>query len=104
MRAAGWDVWTLPEATESYESLPANLVDFAVRERRWCQGNLQHLRVLTEVALRPVGRFHILYGIFCYLAGPFAAAFLLLATGDLLAGGRFMPALLGGGPAAWAAS
>ena len=101
MRAAGWDVWILPETTESFESLPANMVDFTVRERRWCQGNLQHLRVLAEVGLRPVGRFHILYGIFCYLAGPFAAAFLCLATADLLAGPGFMSTLLSGG--SWAA-
>ena len=101
MRAAGWEVWTLPDATESFEALPANIADFAVRERRWCQGNLQHLRVLSHIGLRPVGQFHILYGIFCYLAGPLAAAFLLLATADLLSGPGFMSALIGGGWAAW---
>ena len=94
MRAAGWDVWTLPEATESFESLPPNMVDFAVRERRWCQGNLQHLRLIGRPGLRPVGRFHLAYGVFSYLSGPAASAFLALATADLIAGPGAMSALL----------
>ena len=94
MRAAGWEVWNLPEDTESFESVPANLVDYAVRERRWCQGNLQHLRMVTRTGLRAVGRFHLGYGILTYLAGPLAALFLALGTLDLLLGGGTMPALM----------
>lgn len=100
MRAAGWDVWVLPQVVESYEGLPANLVDFAARERRWCQGNLQHLNVLARARLRPLGRFHLAYGVMHYLAGPAAAAFLGLATLDAALGGHFASALfLGTGPA-----
>lgn len=100
MRAAGWDVWVLPEVMESYEGVPANLVDFVARERRWCQGNLQHLNVLARARLRPLGRFHLAYGIMHYLAGPVAAAFLGLATLDAVSGGEFARALfLGAGPA-----
>lgn len=83
MRAAGYDVWMLPEPLESFESLPANLVDYAGRERRWCQGNLQHTRLLGRKGLRPVGRFHLAYGVMHYLAAPVAASFLALATADL---------------------
>ena len=40
MRRGGWEVLLmLPSLGESYEALPANMVDFAQRERRWCQGN-----------------------------------------------------------------
>jgi membrane glycosyltransferase len=103
MRGAGWDVWVLPETLESFEALPANMVDFASRERRWCQGNLQHKGVLADSRLRPVGRFHLAYGIFHYLAGPIAFAFLALATLDAALGGRFADELLlGDGRAQWA--
>jgi len=101
MRAAGWQVWVLPETTESFEAVPANLVDFAGRERRWCQGNLQHCGVLPDRRLRSVGRFHLAYGIMHYISGPIAAAFLALATLDSLLGGGFIEHLLGGGAASW---
>ncbi len=98
MRAAGWDVWVLPQVMESYEALPANLIDFASRERRWCQGNLQHARLLDRPGLRPVGRFHLGYGVLHYVSGPLAVLFLALATLDAAMGGGFVPAvLLGGG-------
>lgn len=100
MRAAGWDVWVLPQVMESYEGLPANLVDFASRERRWCQGNLQHARLLDRPGLRPVGRFHLGYGVLHYISGPIAVLFLALATLDSMAGGGFVPAVLLGDGAA----
>jgi membrane glycosyltransferase len=103
MRAAGWDVWVLPQVMESYEALPANLVDFASRERRWCQGNLQHSGLLRHPGLRPVGRFHLGYGVLHYVSGPLAVLFLALATLDAALGGGFVPAVLLGGGAAHAA-
>ena len=99
MRRAGWDVWVLPQVMESYEALPANLVDFASRERRWCQGNLQHTGLLRHPGLRPVGRFHLAYGVMHYVSGPLAVVFLLVATGDAALGGGFVQALLSGGAA-----
>jgi membrane glycosyltransferase len=85
---------------ESFEGLPANMVDFASRERRWCQGNLQHTGLLRHPRLNAVGRYHLAYGVMHYLSGPLAVAFLLLATLDSATGGGFVSAvLLGGGPA-----
>ena len=95
MRRAGWQVWMLPSLGESYEALPANLVDFAQRERRWCQGNLQHLGVLPMRGLRPVGRYHLGLGVLNYLSGPLLVGFAGLATLDALAGGQFAERLLG---------
>ena len=100
MRGAGWDVWVLPETLESFEAVPANMVDFASRERRWCQGNLQHLGVLPDRRLRPVGRFHLAYGVLHYLAAPVVRA--VPRAGDAGCGdGRPVrePAVLGGGRA-----
>ena len=100
MRRAGWDVWVLPQVMESFEALPANLVDYASRERRWCQGNLQHTGLLRHPGLRPVGRFHLAYGVLHYISAPLAVLFLLLATLDAAIGGGFVQAvLLGSGPA-----
>ena len=100
MRGAGWDVWVLPQVMESYEALPANMVDYASRERRWCQGNLQHSGLLRHPGLRPVGRFHLGYGVLHYVSGPLAVVFLLLAALDAALGGSFVPAVLLGTGAA----
>ncbi len=95
MRRGGWDVWMRPDISESLEALPANMVDYAQRERRWCQGNLQHLGVLPARGLRLVGRYHLMLGVINYLAGPLLVAFAGLATLDGLLGGRFAADLLG---------
>ena len=95
MRRSGWEVWMLPSLGESYEALPANMVDFAQRERRWCQGNLQHLGVLPMRGLRAVGRYHLALGVLNYASGPLFAAFTALALVDSLAGGQFIERLLG---------
>jgi len=100
MRGAGYDVWVLPEVLESYEAVPANMIDFAARERRWCQGNLQHKGVLGLPGFRPVGRFHLAYGIAHYLAAPAALLFLALATLDAVLGGGVAHALITHGSAA----
>ena len=94
MQRAGWGVWMAPGLADSYEALPANMVDYAVRERRWCQGNLQHLGVIGAPGLRPVGRYHLLLGIACYLSGPLTVAFMALATLDSVLGGQAAEALV----------
>ena len=89
MRRGGWEVWMLPSLPASYEALPANMVDFAQRERRWCQGNLQHLGVLPMRGLRAVGRYHLGLGVLNYLSGPLMVGFTALALLDGLCGGSF---------------
>ncbi|MFO8151914.1 glucans biosynthesis glucosyltransferase MdoH [Thioalkalivibrio sp.] len=71
LRRGGWDVWLLPDLSGSYEELPGNLVDYARRDRRWSQGNLQHLRLLSTAGLHPVSRLHLLFGALAYLASLF---------------------------------
>lgn len=46
MRRAGWGVWLAYGLEESYEELPPNLIEDLRRDNRWCQGNLQHLRLV----------------------------------------------------------
>ena len=57
MRRGGWAVHMVPGVRGSYEEVPPTLTDLAVRDRRWCQGNLQHLRGAADAraALRSAG-------------------------------------------------
>ena len=43
IRRGGWGVHLAPFMEGSYEEAPPTLPDFAARDRRWAQGNLQHL-------------------------------------------------------------
>jgi membrane glycosyltransferase len=78
IRRAGWGVRMLPEASESYEDTPETLTGYLRRDRRWCQGNMQHLRLLTVPGLHIVSRFHLLQGAMAYLASVWWLALLAL--------------------------
>ncbi len=71
IRRAGYTVYMLPELTGSYEESPPSLIDLSVRDRRWCQGNLQHVRVIGAKGLTWPTRQHFATGIMGYLASPF---------------------------------
>lgn len=71
IRRAGWAVELDPDLAGSAEDAPQTFADFFRRDRRWCQGNLQHLRLLAEPGLHPISRLHLASGIFSYLAAPF---------------------------------
>jgi len=70
IRRAGWAVYMLPQLPGSYEESPPSLIDVAVRDRRWAQGNLQHARVISAAGLHPATRQHFATGIAGYLASP----------------------------------
>lgn len=71
MRRAGWRVYMLPGLSGSYEESPPSLIDLSTRDRRWCQGNLQHSRVIGARGLKLPTRQHFATGIAAYLASPF---------------------------------
>jgi len=77
MLRENWEVWLAYDLEGSYEEAPQALIENAQRERRWCQGNLQHGLVLFAKGLRGVSRMHLILGIFGYLSGPLWLAFLL---------------------------
>jgi len=72
-----WQVWFAHDLEGSYEETPQDLIENARRDRRWCQGNLQHALVLFAKGLRGVSRIHLALGILGYLTGPLWLAFLL---------------------------
>jgi membrane glycosyltransferase len=78
MRRAGYAVTMLPTLGGSFEESPPSLIDLAVRDRRWCQGNLQHIRVLAGKGFALASRHHFLAGIMAYLASPLWMAQLLV--------------------------
>jgi membrane glycosyltransferase len=70
MRRAGYTVYMLPNVGGSYEESPPSLIDLSSRDRRWCQGNLQHVRIVPARGLHWASRQHFMTGIFGYLASP----------------------------------
>ncbi|GHA22194.1 glucans biosynthesis glucosyltransferase H [Devosia pacifica] len=73
----GWQVHVDPRLGGSFEEGPDNLIEYAKRDRRWCQGNLQHRRILGAPRLLWWSRFTLLQGIMAYLASPLWLALLL---------------------------
>lgn len=78
MRRAGWRVRMLTELEGSWEESPPTLLDAAVRDRRWAQGNVQHLAVLPTAGLRWPSRMHMLMGIMNYASSPLWLASVLV--------------------------
>jgi membrane glycosyltransferase len=82
LRRAGWEVWFVPELTGSYEELPPSVLDYAERDRRWCQGNLQHARLLGAKGLRPMSRLHLLFGVMSYVASPLWLLLIVMSVAE----------------------
>ena len=99
LRRAGWGARVLPEAAESFEATPETLPGYLRRDRRWCQGNMQHLRLLAMPGLHPVSRFHLLQGAMAYMSSVWWMTLLLLwafagpqgAMQDFFPGNPLMP-------------
>ena len=78
MRRGGYAVHLAPMLSGSYEETPPSLTDHAARDRRWCQGNLQHLGVLPARGLHWMSRLHLLTGIGAYITAPLWLVFLIV--------------------------
>ena len=64
----GWTVRLDDDLQGSYEEGPENIIDHAKRDRRWCQGNLQHAKLVNAPGLKLWSRFVFVQGIFAYIA------------------------------------
>ncbi|MEM9813926.1 MAG: glucans biosynthesis glucosyltransferase MdoH, partial [Pseudomonadota bacterium] len=80
MRRAGFEVRVVAEEDESFEENPPSVVDFIRRELRWCNGNMQYLRLLGLPGLKPVSRIQLLLAIQMYLAAPAWILFVLMGA------------------------
>ncbi|HUZ74229.1 MAG TPA: glucans biosynthesis glucosyltransferase MdoH [Stellaceae bacterium] len=70
LRRAGWELWLAPDLEGSYEEPPPTLLDHLKRDRRWCQGNLQHMRLILARGFRLPSRLHLANGVMTYLSSP----------------------------------
>ncbi|WP_299841286.1 glucans biosynthesis glucosyltransferase MdoH [uncultured Paracoccus sp.] len=95
MRRAGWKVRLDHDLRQSFEGSPPTLQDNAVRERRWAQGNLQHLKVIGARGLSMISRAHFLIGIMGFLMSPIWLGMILvglaLSANVLLSQPQYFP-------------
>lgn len=78
LRRAGWHVAICPDSRGSFEDTPLTIAAHLRRDRRWAQGNLQHLRLIGSPGLHPASRLHLASGILSYLAAPIWLLLVLL--------------------------
>jgi membrane glycosyltransferase len=82
LRAAGLGVYLLPHLEGSYEQIPPNPLEFLQRDKRWSQGNLQHLKLLFRPRLTISSRAFFVMGALAYISSPLWLALLILSTVD----------------------
>lgn len=80
MRRAGFEVRVLPVECGSFEENPPTLIDFVRRELRWCQGNMQYVKLLALPDLEPMSRFQLVWAISMFIGAPASTAVIALAA------------------------
>ena len=84
MRKAGYEVWLAYDLGGSYEEVPPTLLEELKRDRRWCQGNMQHMRLLFAKGLFPAHRALFLHGAMSYVSALLWFLFLSLSTAEAI--------------------
>ena len=88
---AGWGVHMAPSIEGSFESMPPGLTDLIVRDRRWSQGNLQHLALIGRRGVPGMGRVHLAMGALAYLVSAIWAGVLAVGLVLALQGQQMLP-------------
>lgn len=91
LQRAGWGVHMMPTMPGSYEGQPPNIIDVVTRDRRWAQGNLQHLAIVSQAGLTPMGRVHLGLGAASYLISAVWATSLVVGVVLALQGQQIIP-------------
>lgn len=100
LRRAGWNVEIRADIEGSYEQGPPTIIDTVTRDRRWCQGNMQHMAVLLKTrGLTLTSRFHLITGIFSYLSSPLWLLFITVGMLLSLQNSFLEPSYFGEGAA-----
>jgi len=84
MGRAGWSLWLAYDLEGSYEEVPSTLLEEMARDRRWCQGNIQHLQLLFTEGLRGAHRALFLNGVLSYVSAGLWFTFLALSTTEAI--------------------
>lgn len=80
MRRAGYEVRVMPEEGGSWEENPPTILEFMKRNTRWCQGNLQYVKLLDTKGLYPTSRFQLIWAILMFVGIPAWTLMLPLAA------------------------
>ena len=80
MRRAGYGVWLAYDLDGSWEESPPSLIDELIRDRRWCQGNLQHSRLIFSGGIFPTHRALFINGIMSYASALLWLFFLVFSS------------------------
>jgi membrane glycosyltransferase len=78
MRRAGYEVRVMPIEGGSYEDNPPDALAFIGRDVRWCQGNMQYLKLLDLPGLKLISRFQLVWAIFMFVGIPAWAVMIAL--------------------------
>ena len=84
MGRAGWALWLAYDLPGSYEEPPSSLLEEMKRDRRWCQGNFQHLRLLAIRGFKGAHRALFLNGVLSYVSALLWFCFLVLSTTEAI--------------------
>lgn len=91
LQRAGWEVHMAPSLEGSYEGAPPALPELIARDRRWAQGNLQHLAIVGRRGLTRMARAHLAMGACAYLVSAIWAASLAVGVVLALQGTQVIP-------------
>jgi membrane glycosyltransferase len=91
MRRAGYECRVLPIEDGSFEENPPSLLEFIRRNLRWCQGNMQYVKLLGMKGVKPISKYQLFFAIWMFIGSPavmlfgaIAALRLLFAGNDLI--------------------
>lgn len=84
VRRAGWHVYLLADLEGSYEEVPGDVIGYLQRDRRWAEGNMQHLRLLGAAGLHPLNRLYFLMGGLAYISSLLWLLMLVASTADAM--------------------
>ena len=98
MRRAGYGVWLAYDLDGSYEQAPPTLIDELIRDKRWCQGNLQHSRLVFTRGFFPTHRALFINGIMSYGSALLWFFFLVASSLQAMAELFIVPTYFPSGP------
>jgi membrane glycosyltransferase len=81
---AGWELWLAYDLEGSFEEPPSTLLEEMKRDRRWCQGNLQHSRLVFSEGLFPAHRALFVNGVMSYVSALLWFSFLALSSAEAI--------------------
>ncbi|MEM9330308.1 MAG: glucans biosynthesis glucosyltransferase MdoH [Pseudomonadota bacterium] len=84
MRRAGYECRVLAEEGGSYEENPPHILEFIRRDLRWCHGNMQYFKLLSEPGLLLTSRIQLVLAILMFTSSPAWMIFVTVATSGFL--------------------